>query len=741
MKDHITADQTNSYRLSQQLIEQVCSRTIRRAYCCRRGHTLVLGDYDILEEIGKGGMGQVYKARHRRMERLVAIKTLPHTDDFDEQWRVRFRREVKAAARLSHPHIVTAYDAREDDGIDYLVMEFVDGEDLGQLVRAGGPLPLSEALECILQAARGLEYAHEQGVVHRDIKPTNLLLDPNGTVKVLDMGLARIEPAEGLSSDSATDLTGTGTVMGTVDYMAPEQAQNTKLADQRSDIYSLGITLFYLLTGKPAYSGSTAMERLLAHRDQPIPSVREAVQERDDFSTDKWQTLEGIFQRMIAKKPEDRYPSMTDLIRDLDPLVQQVRSFSGSSTATTSPIEKSEQRSQRDLANFDRDTHPNRPSTSSRTAAPSRLRTTEGDTDPVTLAETRLAPTSTTAAAPHHRNGKYWLIGAVAVGLLALMSGLVLRLNTPAGEVVLTVKDPHAAGAEIRVNDKHVITIDGVGEQTITITPSEEEQTLTIRHPDFETQTESFTLKDDGGEIAITVSLNPKQPTAGSTSGTESNRQMSRSDSDDVDREVAEWVLEAGGQVSLNNGDDKPTNPLELPNEPFEIFSINLQSIGRLSDEDLRQFNGLQHVETLTLNDTPISDGGLRHLNRMKSLKYLYLADCKQIDGSGLQFLKDFDGLVALSLQGTGCTDDNLRYLDNFKNLQNIGLSPETTGKGLDHVLRCSNLRLLYVNGTSIPHSGIAEVKQPLLEFLIIDEQHLTATLAGLLGRQEHFRG
>ena len=169
-------------------------------------------------------------------------------------------------------------------------------------------MPVEQALDCILQAARGLEYAHVQGVVHRDIKPSNLILDHDGTVKILDLGIARIVSLPEQAGDQ--DLTKTGCVLGTVDYMAPEQAMNTRRADHRADIYSLGCTLYFLLTGQPVFGGETVMERILAHREHPVPSLRKACP-----AAPMW--LDAVFRKMVAKKPEDRYQSATALVSDL----------------------------------------------------------------------------------------------------------------------------------------------------------------------------------------------------------------------------------------------------------------------------------------------------------------------------------------------------------------------------------------------------------------------------------------
>jgi tRNA A-37 threonylcarbamoyl transferase component Bud32 len=258
-----------------------------------------LGQYDLLEKLGEGGMGQVFKARHRLMNRLFALKVI-HKERLDNPAAVdRFQREIRALAQLGHPNIVGARYADQVGDTHFLVMEYVEGVTLARLVREEGPLPVPRACDYVRQAADALQHAHEHGLVHRDVKPSNLLLTPAGQIKLLDLGLARLRE----DRPAGEDLTAAGAVMGTPDYMAPEQWDDTHAVDVRADVYSLGCTLYHLLTGHPPFSGpeyNTTTRKMRAHAEAPVPPVR---RQRPDVP----EGLAAVLDRMLAKDPARRY--------------------------------------------------------------------------------------------------------------------------------------------------------------------------------------------------------------------------------------------------------------------------------------------------------------------------------------------------------------------------------------------------------------------------------------------------
>jgi eukaryotic-like serine/threonine-protein kinase len=299
-----------------------------------RGGDLVLGSYVLLERLGKGGMGQVYKARHRRMDRMVALKVIRKELLANPTAVALFHREILAAARLAHPNIVLAYDADAVDGVHFYTMEYVEGTTLARLVKGSGPLPVPLACESMRQAALGMQHAFERGLVHRDINPGNLMLTwtslPGsppvarvveeriyelwGThtplVKILDMGLARFQHPV---TDSGLSQVGpvSDVVAGTPDFTAPEQGRDARRADIRSDLYSLGCTFYYVLTGQVPFPKGTRMEKLLRHQqEEPRPIA--------DLQPQVPATVQRMVSRLMAKRPEQRFQTPAELGAELD---------------------------------------------------------------------------------------------------------------------------------------------------------------------------------------------------------------------------------------------------------------------------------------------------------------------------------------------------------------------------------------------------------------------------------------
>jgi serine/threonine protein kinase len=271
--------------------------------------------YRLLGYLGAGGMGMVFKAEHRLMRRTVSLKVI-HRHLLNRPAAVeRFRREVRAAAQLAHPNIVTAHDAEQAGAAHFLVMEFVEGETLDRIVDRRGPLLVAEACGYVRQAALGLQHAHEQKMVHRDLKPANLIVTPEGRVKILDFGLAQL--AHELASGPG--LTPDGAVVGTPWYLAPEQAREPGTADIRADLYSLGCTLYHLLAGRPPFSGEGLLQQLLAHQER-VPRSLTA------YRSDVPPALVQVVERLLAKEPADRVQSPAQLVAALAPFTREVGS-------------------------------------------------------------------------------------------------------------------------------------------------------------------------------------------------------------------------------------------------------------------------------------------------------------------------------------------------------------------------------------------------------------------------------
>jgi WD40 repeat protein len=376
-----------------------------------------LPDHEIVGELGRGGMGVVYLARHRLSGRREVLKLM------NREWlrrpgsQERFLREIQSAALLDHPHVVKMYTALEVGDRMVLVMEYVAGVDLDRLVKGGGPLPLATACEYVRQAALGLQHAHERGLVHRDIKPSNLMLTAGGQVKILDFGLALLA-----SETAAGDLTSTGVVVGTADYIAPEQAEDPHRADIRADVYSLGCTLYFLLTGQPPFPEGNFMQKVMAHSQR---TPRPLADFRDDLRPD----LEQVLGRMMAKGPAQRYQTPGEAARA--------------------------------LAQF---------------ATAEGIRCTATTVEALPRGEADLATESLPAASrPSRRRRLRPLIAAALAVLLAgagLLGLVVYRIATDKGEVVIETEGPDVE-VVVKQGGKVVTVLDTRSKQKVTLDTGE----------------------------------------------------------------------------------------------------------------------------------------------------------------------------------------------------------------------------------------------------------------------------
>ena len=426
--------------------------------------------YGILELIGRGGMGEVYQAQHKVMNRIVALKVIkPQFVQNDAAVR-RFHREVQAAARLNHPNIVIAYDAEQSGDLHFLVMEYVDGMDLSELVRRSSPLPIADACELIRQAALGLEHAHQHGLVHRDIKPSNLMLTTDGTVKILDLGLALLEEAQG---EGVNALTTTGQTMGTLDYMAPEQGGDSHDVDIRTDIYALGATLYKLLTGEPIYAGtkySNPVQRLTALALTPAPPI----QSRGEGVPDE---LAAVVHKMIAKDRDERYATPGEVAEALAPFAAQANVAGLLAAVDANAASLNQYR-------------PEPIGASPPVRAPQRE---ERNDDGVPIARKK-------RQSRWLQNHVVWLATGGAA-LLVLLAAIVFFVQTNVGTIRIEINDPKI---EVAIEGTEIVLKQADQGRDVRLSPGN--HTLVIRRDDLQFETNKLILRR-GDAVTVRVEL------------------------------------------------------------------------------------------------------------------------------------------------------------------------------------------------------------------------------------------
>ena len=440
----------------------------------------MLREYRLLAKLGEGGMGSVYKAEHTKLKRFVALKSLPSHRRQSPDAIARFEREMWAVGALDHPNIVRAFDAGEHNGRHYLVMEFVNGVDVGLLVSHCGCLSIPDACEIIRQAAVGLAHAHQAGLVHRDIKPSNLMLTETGVVKILDLGLALANQELYVQKD----LTTTGAVIGTIDYMAPEQAESTHEVDIRADIYSLGATLYRLLSGAAPFSGrnyDTLVKKVRAlamHVPESISHVR----------PDAPPELVAIIDKMLAKDPAARYSSPSEVAEALAPFCQTA-DLTVLTQRKGSPEESTWDRVDSDALSTMR-------------AVPKYSERKPRTPDSLPQSSSK-AESGSPQVASAKSSIPFWLSMAGVGGLLVAILSVVIILQTPKGQIEIQINDP-----EIKVaveNDNAIFQ--GVDKtHNISVTPGI--HGLKITRGNFSFDTDKFVLQN-GDRIRLQVTYLP----------------------------------------------------------------------------------------------------------------------------------------------------------------------------------------------------------------------------------------
>jgi serine/threonine protein kinase len=460
-------------------------------------------------------MGAVYKALHTRLEKLVAIKVLPQERMQDRDAQSRFQREIKALGRLNHPNLVQAHDAWEVQGTTILVMEYVDGLDASALAKKLGPLPIADACEIVRQAALGLQYAHQHDLVHRDIKPSNLMLNRDGQIKVLDLGLARIRQGQA----NQQDMTSAGQMMGTADYIAPEQVRDSHSVDIRADIYSLGCTLYQLLAGRTLFSGekyASAFDKMMAHVKESPPSVLES---RPDVP----RPLVAVIERMLAKRPDERFAVPREVAAALTPFTSGCNlaalvSATDSTPSTTVPVDTSMAVTDEYLSRPSTGTHASQAAligANKPPALPSFNPSPSGagvavSSSPLVAESPNVARNRLPSSAAKRTERRPAVL--IALGLLGILvlAGVIFKLRTREGTLVVEVNQPDA---EVQVlDDQGEIVVDlKSGEKPVAIGVDPGKHRIRVQKDGFELFTDEFTMKV-GGREAIRATLQPLAP-------------------------------------------------------------------------------------------------------------------------------------------------------------------------------------------------------------------------------------
>jgi hypothetical protein len=617
----------------------------------RPGEIGWLGNYRILEVLGSGGMGIVFRAEDTQLERPVALKVMRPELASRPKARDRFLREARAAAGLEHENIVTIYHVGEEAGIPFIAMQWLRGHSLEERLVRSAPLTALEVLRLGRQIARGLEAAHQRGLVHRDIKPSNIWLETpaparshnrpgcelltgpvaatdgeGARVKILDFGLVFALTDEG-------HLTESGAVVGTPSYMAPEQVDHEAVSP-RCDLFSLGVVLYRACTGRLPFEGSTPLAVLRAMAVESPRPIQELAPSVPDV-------LAGLIAQLLARNPADRPGSAQEVADRLAAIEQEVAG----------------------------------------------------------LADTAVRPPAVSLGIGR-RGGRRGLLLAMAVLAVVLplgwmYGGFVVRYATNKGELVVRVDSPDV---EVSVTQNGAVVHERSTKREFILTAGKGEVEVHEKATGKKLATKQFTLTR-GGKVTVTVELARTQP--------------GEPKSGDTIRQVAEWVLSVGGHVQVRANDQvqQVRHARNLPAGPFRLVRIELSQNKRVSDADLRQLGGLDNLLELTLKGTLVTDAGMIHLVGLGKLKVLTLSQTR-VGDVGLQHLSALKTLEAIKLADTPVGNAGLKHLSRLSRLQHLDLRrTRIDDAGLVHLRGLKHLQELNLHHTEIGDDGVRHLE------------------------------
>lgn len=624
-----------------------------------------LGSYEIVEVIGQGAFGIVFKAFDEKLQRTVAIKAMNPRLAATSPPRKRFLREARSVAAIKHENIVQVYTV-EEEPLPYLVMEYIDGQTLQQKLNTTGPLDVAEILHLGRQMALGLAAAHARGLIHRDIKPGNILLEQGAEpkVKITDFGLAR-------AADDAS-MTRTGVIAGTPLFMAPEQAQGLPL-DHRADLFSLGSVLYQMACGRPPFRAATAIAVLKRVAEETPRPIQEVISEVPDW-------LCAIIGKLHGKKPEERFQSAKEVADLLGRCLSELQQY-GRVESLGEVVPKGE-------------------------------KSANGEVEPQ---QDELPTNKKTPVYTRVHLNRRWIAAAAMIGVLFAglsmteatgvtnLRGTVIRLFSPDGVLVVEVDDPSVS---VTIDGEEML-ITGAGAKEIRLKPG---RYKVLASKDGKLVRQELVTVTKNGRQVVRVS---KETEAAAVVGNSPSGKIETAPAPTIapDRRAAEYALSIGGKISIGfEGESNSIETASLPKQPFLLTHVNFRN-REVTDAGLAAFEGCKSLVSLSLEGTAVTDAGMVHFKECKNLEYLNLIHT-EIGDDGLAHFAGCKSLRKLYLAYTQVGDRGLASFKGCSKLQDIGINAlAVSNVGLENFNNCVDLEFLTLNCPRMTDAALANFK------------------------------